>query len=353
MIPHWDRQRGLCIVRYIILLSSSLSGFAQGEAAGAAPSTSDPQRDAATFAKVLEASLNAANIGQWEGSPFGVRSPFDRNVSGEYIPSVGILIRLHVSFEIVPPKGAGEAQQEEVSEDLWEQYAASDNGLAMGTFAAAGSAGLSGGGSAARENPTVGPRTVEARAKPAPTFFSSSNSDPDPAGAKLEISTTAVAPANAGLAATEVQKPSVAGGQGQMDPAAGMPGVLANPAVGRQTFVIGVPATQQSSYSKERVTKLEDTVLATIGRYGHRISGLKPEERLLVIVEAPSVPEVIANSIVAMGGGLAGGAMPGKLELRAAVPGRTDHWLVTVPQSALVAELKKEDVTAKVEQVRY
>ena len=288
---------------FFVVVYTALVNAASG---GSDPVSGSVSNEPQIFARVLKATLDSAGLGEFVRGPFGIRSPIETGIQADYIPTVGLLVRVPVSFPITAPTEV-EAPEKPApdSKDLWEKY--SKSGLRVERDArvlklqnaddSRGPVALDPNLVLRKEIKIDGPKNIHTSAK----------------GDELD---------EAGKFFVERFAPKI--------------DIMFN-------GLVAAP------YEESRVTKLRETILEVVAQYGHRVSSVQEGERIIVLVEAPA----------------SGGPARVLLDqedneaIRELVPfhtrldGKEERMLIAVPKSALLTESTRDAISAQVMEKRY
>ena len=192
----------------------------------------------AIMAKVVESSLDESGLGSWKGLPAQIPG-LGPAVTSQYVPTVGAIFTIPVTFLIVePPAEAPGREGPKPDTDLWEK------------------------------------------------FLNESGGDRDPVEVPRNLDQLEDRLRTEELVLSNPESPRL----GYEAPDSG-------DEVAKQ-FLNWLPevAGQPLTYDGDRVTRLRETLVSTVAKYGHRLSGVPPEERVIVIVEAPKAVDLASNS---------------------------------------------------------
>ncbi|NUM52760.1 MAG: hypothetical protein HUU46_03870 [Candidatus Hydrogenedentes bacterium] len=281
-------------------MSVILKAHAQEETA----STRQPD----IFAKIIEESLSDAGLGEWIAGPAGLRAALGTGIRGEYLPTVGVLMHVPVSFPIFEPEPQTESVEPPAPpSDLWEKYSKADggaHGLPLDADAVRReiwTARTENGGPKSGVTDSVVEKTIRM--------------DELDRKRRVAISST-----------------------GLSGPAEDI------------SFDITLPAGSVPAYDSERVAKFNDALLDAVAKYGHRLTCIGDSERLLIVVEGPS-PNVRRRSLTFS----SGGAEPFTLALPrlAGLDAPKERKLLIVPRSAIAASTDRATLSPQVSETRY
>ncbi len=276
---------------------------------GSEPSYGSILDEPEIFAKVLKETLDAAGLGEFVPGPFGVRSPIETGIRADYIPTVGLIVRIPVSFPISTPSSEpASVGADSESKDLWEKYS-------------------KGGG--LRSEP--GRRVVELRKEiDAPVRI---QSGPNTVVHREDVRIGALRGIHEGK-------------DGELDEAAKFFVERFAPQLDiRMSGLAAVP------YDEARVAKLRETILDAVAKYGHRVSSLQEGERIIVLVEAPMSSQQM-NVVVGEGEG-EGEPVEVFVPLHVRMDGKKEHMLIAVPKSAVVSASTRDAIAGQVTEKRY
>jgi len=276
--------------------------------------TPTPDSEGRIMARVLQDALSQADLGKWTTSPTPVLSPFNETVSSEYVPTVGVIIKLHVGFPLSKPveeaAGATPTSPAPPITDLWEKH--EGRNVVKPMFIEKGITPRDG-------SPVEGDINVEIR-----NFGGGEGTGPGEASAAGPVFGTVAGPIALGDGAQPVN------------------------------FMLTSPF-EPPTYDAERVEKLRSSIISTIAKYGHRLSSLPNEERILVIVSGPvgRLDLLVSKVMAGAGGTQSGSSVREAVRTFTSSRGETDRLLISFPKSALMAESTPESLSGSLVQREY
>lgn len=263
--------------------------------------------EAEIFARVLKETLHSAGLGGVVPGPFGVRSPIETGIQSDYIPTVGLLVRVPVSFPIsAPAKADNPDEQVHDYNDLWEKY--SEAGSRAGQ----------------RDRIMKLQKKIDTRERV--------DLDPNAIVHREEIRIDG--PKNIHLSVTGDELNDV----GKLFVERFTPNV--------DIMIDGFLA---APYEESRVAKLREAILDVLAQHGHRVSSVQEGERIIVIVEAPA-PGGPARILI---------GDEGNEPFRELAPfhtrlyGKEERMLISAPKSAVTSASTQEAIVAQITEKRY
>ncbi len=243
------------------------------------------------MAKVIERSLDEADLEGWKGLAGQIRA-FGSTVEGQYIPTVGAIFTVPVAFLITEPPNQPAPTAPSVEEpDLWEKF---------------------------QKKPRKGAASPSHGAEPQPKRLD---------GLEDRVRTDELFVPGPEASGLEEKSPMV-----DREVADAFFDLI--PGIG------GGPLT----YNKERVKTLRETVVSTVARYGHRLTGIPDAERVIVIVEAPKASglNTETDNGVARSFSWFGGRVTGR-----------DRLFLGFKKSLLSGETSAETINSEVQVIAY
>ncbi|MCC6797160.1 MAG: hypothetical protein IT366_18735 [Candidatus Hydrogenedentes bacterium] len=272
------------------------------------PSSNSPLAEPGIFARVLKESLDSAGLGKFVSGPFGVRSPIETGIQSDYIPTVGLLVRVPVSFPIsAPAKTDSPAEAKQGHGDLWEKY--SDAGSRAGQH----------------------DRIIKLQKK-IDTRERINLNNPNAMVHREEIRIDN--PENIHLSVTGDELEDV----GKLFVERFTPKV--------DIMIDGFLA---APYEESRVTNLREVILDVVAQYGHRVSSVQDGERIIVVVEAP----MPGNPARIMIGEEDREPSWEFAPFHARLDGTEERMLIAVPKAAIASASTREAIVGQVTERRY
>jgi len=284
-------------------------------------SSSQIQEEVRIMSQVLEESLNQSSLGDWKDISAG-SSPFCPVIACQYIPTVGAIFNLSLSFPVVQP--ATHEVEESTStdreeKDLWKRFAEE------GERGGRGLAIRSGDGEV---------RVLE--------------------NVESKLREKQVKRAEAEIKRREAEK--MVGGMAGTGHGGGGFGAFGGSAGGIGGGFGGL-FVQPKPFDEAKVEELRRTLVQAFASYGSRMEHLADSERILIVVEAPK-PMSDASD----------GAFPGAV--RTIVKGKSDgpniitrsflspslgkdHFLLAFHKEDVRGEMSYESLAGKVEEIQY
>lgn len=103
-----------------------------------------------------------------------------------------------------------------------------------------------------------------------------------------------------------------------------------------------------AKYDPDKVSRMRDTILDVLAEYGHRLTCLQNDERVLVVVESPKVSKHRRESVERTGA---------SEEIRKALLLRFDpemeHLLIAVPREAIASKTSREALLPRIVEKNY
>ncbi|MCC6154475.1 MAG: hypothetical protein IT367_11985 [Candidatus Hydrogenedentes bacterium] len=274
---------------------------------GSEPSAKSNSDEAEIFARVLKETLDLVGLGGFVPGPFGVRSPIETGIQSEYIPTVGLLVRVPVSFPIsAPAKAENPDEQVQDHNDLWEKY--------------------SDAGSRAVQRD----RIIKMQKK----VDTSERVDLDPNAIMHREEIRIDGPKNIRLSVTGDELEDV--------------GKLFVERLAPKVDIM-IDGFLAAPYEESRVTKLREAILDVVAQYGHRVSSVQEGERIIVVVEAPA-PGGPARVLI---------DDEDSEPFREFVPfhtrldGKEERMLIAIPKAAVVSASTRDAIAGQVTEKRY
>lgn len=206
------------------------------------------ERELGIMSHVIEESLNRSSLENWRWVG-GFTSPFEPNVRYEYLPSVGAIFTISVSFPLVDHAGGAKpgepGPQPEKQPDLWEKHQKDDG---------------------ARPPWTSGDREFRLEGR-------ESGGDDFSIGNIEEIVRRSIAEATKAVSdAVDDQNKNIKG--------------LAEKLKGNQWRMrTPSPRPWGTPYDESKVRELRRVLVGALAQYGHRIEHLAAAEKIMIVAE--------------------------------------------------------------------
>jgi len=252
----------------------------------AAETRVDPGEELTIMAKVIEGSLDEAGLGSWKGVSAQIPG-FGPVVKSQYIPTVGAIFTVSVTFLIAEPSAeAPQKMDPQGDTDLWEKFLKESGKAESGEERTA-------------ETPDNLDR-LEDRLRTDELIF------PSPGGPGLEY-----------------ESPDMA-----------------------KRFMDWFPEMtgRGPEYDEDKVARLHEVLVATLAKYGYRLSGVPAKERVIVIIEAPDAESTGAGSPDALSQSFAWIADQRR---------KSDRLFLGIDKSVLTEAASPEAVAKVVQVIRY